>query len=276
MTEIHKSASAFPRVGILLLSLILWFSRVSISNGFVSRNPSKHRYNAKNNDLALRGWFMDDKASTPKVQKPENFVVPEPKPLTISASTDIGRFTRNSVAFVFRLGVGAFVLGWKIDTLFYKNNDDETKKYSLALGPFSIRDSSSVLSTGDVPRPELPLILYEYDASPYCKRVREFINLLDLTVEYRPCPGARQGKFSDELFEKTGRRTVRCVCVCVCVCVFVCVCVCVCVWNNHCVLCRLLSPFVSLVNQKMLFLSLLLELFFAFFVFFPNTGSIFI
>jgi len=30
---------------------------------------------------------------------------------------------------------------------------------------------------------------------------------LDLTVEYRPCSGARAG-FSDELFERTGRRTV--------------------------------------------------------------------
>ena len=37
--------------------------------------------------------------------------------------------------------------------------------------------------------------------------VREAINLLDLTVEYRPCPGARAG-FSDELFQRTGRRTV--------------------------------------------------------------------
>lgn len=33
------------------------------------------------------------------------------------------------------------------------------------------------------------------------------INLLDLTVEYRPCPGARAG-FSDQLFQRTGRRTV--------------------------------------------------------------------
>lgn len=33
------------------------------------------------------------------------------------------------------------------------------------------------------------------------------INMLDLTVEYRPCPGAREG-FSDELYERTGRRTV--------------------------------------------------------------------
>uniref|UniRef100_A0A7S1YEL3 GST N-terminal domain-containing protein n=1 Tax=Grammatophora oceanica TaxID=210454 RepID=A0A7S1YEL3_9STRA len=34
------------------------------------------------------------------------------------------------------------------------------------------------------------------------------MNLLDLTVEYRPCPGARAGAFSDELYKRTGRRTV--------------------------------------------------------------------
>lgn len=37
--------------------------------------------------------------------------------------------------------------------------------------------------------------------------MRETINLLDLAVEYRPCPGARAG-FSDELYALTGRRTV--------------------------------------------------------------------
>jgi glutathione S-transferase len=78
--------------------------------------------------------------------------------------------------------------------------------YALELGPFRIRDSSSVLE--DAPRPEKPIILYEYDASPYCKRVREMINLLDLTVEYRPCPGARQGKFSQQMLQQTGRQTV--------------------------------------------------------------------
>jgi glutathione S-transferase len=106
------------------------------------------------------------------------------------------------LALALRLGTGAFTLGWKIDTIFH---DDDTT-YSLKLGPFSIRDSSSVLNLA--PRPSKPLILYQYDGSPFCKRVRETINLLDLTVEYRPCPGARKGKFSDELFERTGRRTV--------------------------------------------------------------------
>jgi len=208
MPELQKRKSILPRVAILL-SIILLISSVSVSNGFVSRNLPKRN---SLNDIVLRGWFMDEKASSSsKVQKPKNFVTPEPKPLQIPESTDLGRFTRNSLALAARLGVGAFVLGWKIDTIFFKEDDTDPKKYCLKLGPFSIRDSSSVLSSDDpaaVPRPKEPLILYEYDASPYCKRVREFINLLDLTVEYRPCPGARQGKFSDELYEKTGRRTV--------------------------------------------------------------------
>lgn len=203
------SSSIFARIGILL-PVVLWFACTSVTNGFVPQHPSR---SCDSRNLVMHAWFAGEKkSSTPKVQKPDDFVLPEPKPLQIDESTDMGRFTRNTLAFAIRLGVGAFVLGWKIDTIFYKDDENvESKKYSLSLGPFSIRDTSSVLNTEDpsaVPRPEKPLVLYEYDASPYCKRVREFINLLDLTVEYRPCPGARQGKFSDELYEKTGRRTV--------------------------------------------------------------------
>lgn len=214
-------------------------SAFSFSNAFGNNSPSissitpkrasaHSRYTSNKSALPLRaekknsnGGFLDNifggtiaasssSSSTPRVQKPEGFVAPEPKPLAIAESTDIAKFTKNTLAFVMRLGVGAFVLGWKIDTFFYDQNGDDTatssKKYSLKLGPFSIRDTSSVSSS---PRAQAQtLVLYEYESSPYCKRVREMINLLDLTVEYRPCPGARQGKFSDELYEKTGRRTV--------------------------------------------------------------------
>lgn len=162
--------------------------------------------NARTNNVKLMG-FLDNllptTSSTPKVTAPPNFKVPEPKPLTLTRPSDLPSVLKSSLALAVRLGTGAFVLGWKIDTLFAPDNDG---KYALSLGPFRIRDSSSVL--GDAPRPEKPLILYEYDASPFCKRVREMINLLDLTVEYRPCPGARQGQFSQELLQRTGRQTV--------------------------------------------------------------------
>jgi len=147
-------------------------------------------------------WKQTSTLSRPKVKVPDDFVTPEPKPLTIPEDTDLVEFGKSTLSLAVRLATGVFTLGWKIDSIFF----DEPDKYSLKLGPLSIRDSSSVLDKAK--RPVKPLILYQYDASPFCKRVRETINVLDLTVEYRPCPGARQGAFSDELFEKTGRRTV--------------------------------------------------------------------
>ena len=104
--------------------------------------------------------------SSPKVEVPPGFEVPEPKPLTITPSADIPTILKSSIALAVRLGTSAFVLGWKIDALFY--NDDIggveglNKKYSLPLGFINLRDSSSVLE--NAPRPEKPLILYEYDA----------------------------------------------------------------------------------------------------------------
>ncbi|MCH8497030.1 MAG: glutathione S-transferase N-terminal domain-containing protein [Marinobacter sp.] len=39
-----------------------------------------------------------------------------------------------------------------------------------------------------VPQPEKPLILYDMEACPYCRRVREVFSALHLDVEIRPCP----------------------------------------------------------------------------------------
>lgn len=180
--------------------LAVFLSNSAPSLAFIPPN------NVRNHDVKVKG-FLDDllpsaAKSSPKVTVPADFQVPEPKPLTLTRASDLSSVLKSTLAFAVRLGTGAFVLGWKIDTLFAPDDG----KYALSLGPFRVRDSSSVL--GDVPRPDKPLILYEYDASPFCKRVREMINLLDLTVEYRPCPGARQGKFSQQLLQRTGRQTV--------------------------------------------------------------------
>jgi glutathione S-transferase len=39
-----------------------------------------------------------------------------------------------------------------------------------------------------VPQPEKPLVLYDIEACPYCRRVREVLTALHLDVEIRPCP----------------------------------------------------------------------------------------
>lgn len=125
--------------------------------------------------------FQNQQQQTNKVQVPPNFVPPEPRPLTITEGTDLASFTTASAALALRLGTGAFVLGWKVDTLF---SDDEDR-YALKLGPLRLRDSSSVLT--DTTKPSSILVLYDRECSPSCKRVREMLNLLDITFEVRPC-----------------------------------------------------------------------------------------
>ncbi|MAJ61168.1 MAG: hypothetical protein CBC48_15105 [bacterium TMED88] len=53
-------------------------------------------------------------------------------------------------------------------------------------------------------RPQKPLILYEYEACPFCRKVREALTRLDLSVEVRPCPrGGR--RFREEAIRRGGR-----------------------------------------------------------------------
>jgi hypothetical protein len=134
------------------------------------------------------------------VSAPEGFTPPEPQPLTVTG--DIGGVLTGSAALALRLAAGVLVEGWR--PMLAPNEDDG--RYALSLGPIRIRDDSASIR-GELARPAKNLILYEYEASPFCRKVREAMSTLDLTVEMRPCPGARAG-FSDELFEKTGRRTV--------------------------------------------------------------------
>lgn len=39
-----------------------------------------------------------------------------------------------------------------------------------------------------VPQPEQPLVLYDMEGCPYCRRVREALTALNLDVHIRPCP----------------------------------------------------------------------------------------
>ncbi|HLK11787.1 MAG TPA: glutathione S-transferase N-terminal domain-containing protein [Candidatus Binatia bacterium] len=53
-------------------------------------------------------------------------------------------------------------------------------------------------------RPARPLVLYEFEACPYCRKVREALSILDLDVLIRPCP--RGGpRFREEVRRQGGR-----------------------------------------------------------------------
>ena len=53
------------------------------------------------------------------------------------------------------------------------------------------------------PRPDQPIELYDYEACPFCRRVREAVTALDLRAVIYPCP--RGGGFRDVVRERGGR-----------------------------------------------------------------------
>lgn len=206
----------------MLISIFFLVSTfLSQARAFYSLTQSSHRISTRRQALNPVNNAIDSLiervSPKPRVQLPANFVRPEPKPLTITRTSDIPSILKSALALGLRLGTGVFVLGWKLEYVQLSFPWDTTTttsiphsssptQYSLAIGPLRFRDTSSVLD--QAPRPAQPLILYEYDASPYCRRVREIFQLLDVPVELRPCPSARQSSFSNDLFKRTGRRTV--------------------------------------------------------------------
>ncbi|MBW2232160.1 MAG: glutathione S-transferase N-terminal domain-containing protein [Deltaproteobacteria bacterium] len=53
-------------------------------------------------------------------------------------------------------------------------------------------------------RPSQTLILYDFEACPFCRKVREALSSLDLEAEIRPCPkGGR--RYRDELVARGGK-----------------------------------------------------------------------
>jgi glutathione S-transferase len=59
------------------------------------------------------------------------------------------------------------------------------------------------VSVGDLgPRPQQPLELYEFEACPYCRKVREALTLLDLEAVIYPCP--KDGKRFRSKVKKDG------------------------------------------------------------------------
>ena len=135
------------------------------------------------------------------VKLPDGFKAPEPKPLQIGES-EIPDLLTGAAALAVRLATGTFVLGWRpcfaeVGGVKLFGSEPGADEYALTFGPVRFRDDSSVLPAA---RPSRPIIVYEYESSPFCRKVREMCCLLDLEVEYRPVPGARGGAFAKELF----------------------------------------------------------------------------
>lgn len=59
---------------------------------------------------------------------------------------------------------------------------------SIARLPFGSKVDEACIARPASAAPKERIVLYEFEACPFCRRVREALSQLDLTVEVRPCP----------------------------------------------------------------------------------------
>lgn len=95
----------------------------------------------------------------PPVRAPDGFVPPDPKALSVPDGQLLSALS-GSLALALRFGSGIFVQGWT------PGFGAPAGKYSL----YNFRDTSSSLPA--CARPAQALVLYEYEPSPYCRKVR--------------------------------------------------------------------------------------------------------
>lgn len=91
--------------------------------------------------------------------------------------------------------------------LIANNTVGHTIKSAQAATSTLLRGGRGVMGTADPMQPEKSLILYEYEACPYSRRVREVMTLLNLDFESRPSPH-KGHVYRDELEKLAGKAQV--------------------------------------------------------------------
>ena len=105
----------------------------------------------------------------------------EPQPFVVREG-ELGKVLSAALPLVIRLGTGALIGGYSLSIV----DDTDEDAYSIArFAGKRIKERSTTLPEV---RSKEPLIVYEYEGSPYCKKVREACSVLDLDVLFKPCP----------------------------------------------------------------------------------------
>ncbi len=99
------------------------------------------------------------------------------------ASDKIIPILLSSSQILLRLGNGAFTQGYSVGV---EKDEGESETYSiLRLLGYKVAESNTVpIRESKIE----PIILYEFEGCPYCKRVREALVLLDLDALFLPTP----------------------------------------------------------------------------------------
>ncbi|EFN57564.1 hypothetical protein CHLNCDRAFT_59634 [Chlorella variabilis] len=130
-------------------------------------------------------------------QKQElQLVGPEPQRFVV-AKGQLKEIASAAFPALMRLGSGAFTSGYSVSLV------PDDGKYAVAeIFGSKLRETSAVSGFN---RPQQPLVLYEFEGCPFCRKVREAVALLDLDVLFLPTP--KDGPtWRPEAIEKGGKR----------------------------------------------------------------------
>ena len=109
---------------------------------------------------------------------PKKFFVEPSNLINIAAS---------ATSMVTRLGSGAFVDGYKVNII--KETEENANKYAVLDGQvlkgYRVEETTTTVFDR---RPTQYIELYEFEACPFCRKVREAVAILDLDVLFYPCP----------------------------------------------------------------------------------------
>ncbi|KAK9829088.1 hypothetical protein WJX72_003830 [[Myrmecia] bisecta] len=97
------------------------------------------------------------------------------------AKGQLVQLARAALPFLFRLGSGGFVSGYRSGLA----KDDGTYGVVKLAGR---KVSETTTKIASLPRPKQPLELYEFEGCPFCRKVREAVAILDIDVVFYPCP----------------------------------------------------------------------------------------
>ncbi|KAI0562682.1 electron carrier [Gracilaria domingensis] len=106
-------------------------------------------------------------ATATKPEPPKDFSPPKPRRFYIRPDKAVD-IAQGSFGQLLRAYAGVFVEGYRL-----KTEDGKLVEYSATL-PKS--------------KPTIPLRLFEFEACPFCRKVREAVTMLDLDVLVFPCP----------------------------------------------------------------------------------------
>lgn len=110
----------------------------------------------------------------------------EPKTFAVGSSDQLPALVGGGIgAFLLRGGIGALAEGYNAEVV-----DNDPSRYSIARLPGGKMLKETARTTSGAAdafaRPSEMLVVYEFQSCPYCRKVREAINALDLDATFYP------------------------------------------------------------------------------------------